>query len=199
MKITVLLFLTGLAFPRAFADSCCSPSPAPAATWTSESLFHIEAAFQTQTETKVRLSDLKGAPTLVAMFYASCPTVCPRLMGELKGIEARLPEEQRGRLRVVLITFDPERDTPEALTTFAENWNMDTARWQLWSGDPVGIRTVAASLGVRYRTTPNGEISHSAPIVLLNAKGEIDQRLDAPGGEKQKAFEARLLEVLLAS
>lgn len=181
------------------ADACCAVPLAPAESWSSESLFHIEAGFKTQDEKATRLSDLKGAPTVVAMFYASCKTVCPRLISELKNIEKKLPEDQRDKLRVVLISFDPGRDTPEALKTYAENWQMDPVRWQLWSGAATDVRTVAAALGIRYRKTPEGEISHSAPILLLNAEGEIDTRLDIPGGETQKAFEARLPEVLSAS
>jgi protein SCO1/2 len=192
-SIPLLIFALCLSTVRlAAAEGCCAKPPAPAESWSSESLFHIESVFQDQNETKVRLADLKGRPTLVAMFYANCPTVCPRLIVELKGIEERLPEDKRGQLRVVLISFDPERDTPKVLSDFAKNWKMDPQRWQLWSG------AVAASLGVRYRSTPEGEISHSAPIVLLNTEGEIDTRLESPGGEKQAAFEQRVLEVLSA-
>jgi protein SCO1/2 len=202
MNIPIILIATSLLLTTTrivAAEACCATPPAPAETWSSQSLFHIESTFKTQIGKETNLAALKGRPTVVAMFYASCSTVCPRLITVLKDIEERLPEDKRGQFRVVLISFDPERDTPEALAAFAKNWGMDPERWQLWSGAAADVRTVAASLGVRYRSTPDGEFSHSAPIILLNAEGEIDKRLEPPGGENQKVFEAHLLEVLSAS
>lgn len=194
LTIISLLLLSSFQLPA--ADSCCSVAPPEKAeAWSGNSLFHIDATFTNHTEVTRSLADLKGHSTLVAMFYANCATICPRLVNEIKQIEARLPEAARKNFKVVLISFDPERDTPEALAAFAKIWEMDAERWELWSGQEKDVRTMAAALGIRYRRTPDGEIAHSAPLVLLNEKGEIETRIEAPGGEGADAFDQTLAEV----
>lgn len=165
------------------ADSCCAVAETTEAApaFSDTSLFHLEASFVDTEGKEVKLANYKGKPFILTMFYASCPTVCPRLIQDLFKIESTLSEVEKAQLPIILVSFDPETDTPESLTLFAKNWEMDTPRWQLWSGSPENSRTLAAGLGIRYRKTPDGEISHSAPITLINAQGEIAIQLAGPG------------------
>ena len=57
----------------------------------------------------------RGHPVLVTMFYGSCPAACPLIIDTLRAIEKDLTPAQRADLRVLMISIDPERDTPEAL------------------------------------------------------------------------------------
>jgi protein SCO1/2 len=84
-----------------------------------------------------------------------------------------VPAEQRAQLRVLLISFDPERDTPAALHEIAETRHIDTTRWTLAHADAATVRTIAALLNVQYRQLPSGEFSHSTQIALLSPQGEI--------------------------
>ncbi|WFB36714.1 SCO family protein [Kiritimatiellota bacterium B12222] len=165
------------------ADSCCAVTPATTAApiYSDTSLFHLQASFLNTDGEKVTLSDYQGKPFILAMFYATCPTVCPRLIQDVLKMEDLLTASEQAQLPVILVSFDPETDSPEKLTAFAKSWEMDTPRWQLWSGNAKDARTLAAGLGIRYRKTPDGEISHSAPITLINAQGEIALQLAGPG------------------
>ncbi len=58
----------------------------------------------------------RGHPTLVLFGFTSCPDVCPAHMASIAGAVRQLAEADRRRLRVVFITADPERDTPDRLT-----------------------------------------------------------------------------------
>ncbi|MDF3130777.1 SCO family protein [Kiritimatiellaeota bacterium B1221] len=165
------------------SDACCSVANAGEAAplYSDNSLFHLQATFLNPDGEKAQLADFKGKPFILAMFYATCPTVCPRMILDISKIDAQLDEAERSQLPILLVSFDPETDTPEKLKTFAENWDMETPRWQLWSGSPEHARTLAAGLGIRYRKAPDGEISHSAPITLVNSQGEIELQLAGPG------------------
>ncbi len=182
MKKLILLPLLFTPILQA-SDACCSVAPPPetAPAYSDNSLFHLQASFLNTDGKEVKLADYEGKPFILAMFYATCPTVCPRLILDVHKIEAKFSEEEKTQLPVLLVSFDPETDTPANLKTFAKSWDMDTPRWQLWSGTAENARTLAAGLGIRYRKAPNGEISHSAPITLINAQGEIELQLAGPG------------------
>ena len=61
------------------------------------------------------LDDWRGHPVLASMFFASCPTACPLLINDLQRLEAALPADLRDETRVLLVSFDPKRDSPAVL------------------------------------------------------------------------------------
>jgi protein SCO1/2 len=89
---------------------------------------------------------------------------------------AALTVAERERLRLVMVSFDPARDTPEALSEFGALHELDASRWWLARTPEPSVRELAAVLGVRYRETSGGVFSHSAVIALLDADGRIVQR-----------------------
>jgi protein SCO1/2 len=123
----------------------------------------------------------RGAPVLVTMFYGSCQATCPLIIDTLRATERGLTPEQRARVRVLLISFDPERDTPDALRQIAKQRRIDTSRWTLAHADSEAVRDIAALLGVQYRKLPGGEFNHSTVIVALSAQGEITARTSELG------------------
>jgi protein SCO1/2 len=122
------------------------------------------------------LASLRGQPVLVAMFYTSCDHVCPMIAWQLHRLEQALPEAERARLRVLLVSFDPARDTPEALRRFADARHADPARWVVARADESEVRELAAVLGIRYRELEGGAFNHSSVITLLDADGMIRAR-----------------------
>ena len=108
------------------------------------------------------------------MFYASCPAVCPMLVDTLRATEKQLDPATRADLRVLMISIDPERDTPEALRSLAASRRIDTSRWTLARADSADVRTIAALLNVQYRQLPGGEFNHSTVITLLSPLGVVE-------------------------
>jgi protein SCO1/2 len=141
-----------------------------------DSIYHLEAALTDQATRSIGLDVYRGSPVLVTMFYGSCPATCPLIIDTLRATERGLAAEQRGRVRVLLISIDPERDTPSALKQLAETRRIDTARWTLARADAETVRDIAALLGVQYKKLPGGEFSHSTMIALLSPRGEIEAR-----------------------
>lgn len=60
---------------------------------------------------------------LVFFGFTHCPTVCPTALVKIADILAGLPKDTAGRLVPLFITVDPERDTPEALRTYTDNFD----------------------------------------------------------------------------
>ena len=160
------------------ASSCCQHAAPVVAAYSPDSVFQLNSEWTNDAGASVSLDFLRGRWVVAGMFYASCSTVCPRLLHDLKQIEAALPDSVRERTGFLLVSLDPARDVPSVLRDFRDRNALDPARWHLWQGHPDDVRALAAAFGVVYRAMPNGDIAHSAPILLLNPEGEIAARLD---------------------
>ena len=118
------------------------------------------------------LSSFRGQPVILAMFFASCEYACPVLVSDIQRLRAQLPAADAARTRVVLVTFDTERDTPAALRAFRERSGLD-ANWTLLRGEDTAVQELAMLLGVKFRREARGQFAHSNLFTLLNAEGEI--------------------------
>ncbi len=121
------------------------------------------------------IASLRGSPVLVSMFYSSCEMVCPMIFETIQLTVKALPGAERERVRVLMVSFDPTRDSVAVLKENAEAHGCD-ARWTLARTDESSARKVAALLGVQYRRLASGEFNHSSKIELLDADGRIAAR-----------------------
>lgn len=172
----VLVFLVVVAL-----GACGAPSPAAAPPASpparadvelGRSLYLLDDLFVDQNGQTQHLDVHRGRPVLLAMFFASCPTVCPVLIGEMQRVLGKVDPALRDRARIVLVSLDPERDAPPQLQAVIERHRLDPQRATLMTGDHDGTRDVAALLGISYRKD-EGTISHSSAIALLDEHGVV--------------------------
>ncbi|MFQ6553756.1 SCO family protein [Aestuariibius insulae] len=79
----------------------------------------VDETGQTVTE-----ADVIDGPTLIYFGYTACPDVCP--IDTMRNAQAVEILEERGEaVRPVFITIDPERDTPEVVADFTDNFHDD--------------------------------------------------------------------------
>lgn len=140
---------------------------------STASLYNLEAELTDQAGRSHGLDVYRGHPVLVTMFYGSCPMACPLLIDTVRAVERSTPAEQTKRLRVMLISVDPEHDTPVALAKLAKERHIDLSRWTLARTDDKTVRKIAALLNIQYRKLPSGGYNHSSVITLLTPNGEI--------------------------
>jgi protein SCO1/2 len=141
------------------------------------SIYALTMTLTDQDGANVGLDAFRGKPTFVGMFYGRCPSACPLLVSTIKRTLTELDPATAAEVRVLLVSFDPEHDTPEALRALAAGRGLD-ARWKLASAPEDQVRELAAVLGIQYRRLPDGSFSHTSSIVLLDRAGVIDSRLD---------------------
>jgi protein SCO1/2 len=137
------------------------------------SLYQMQEQLRSQDGAAIGLDVYRGQRVLVTMFYGSCPASCPLIIDTLRALERAAGAGVQRELRVLLISFDPVRDTPQALRQLADARRIDTRRWTLAQADAAAARRIAAALGVQYRQLPSGEFSHANVISVLSAQGEI--------------------------
>lgn len=147
-----------------------------------ESLYALDATFLDQHAKRVRLDAHRGQPVLVAMFYATCPSACPRLIADIQRVLAKLSDDERREVRVVLVSLDPAHDTPSVLAAVIDARGLDPARTALLAGSDDDTRRVAALLGVKYREDGKGAIDHSSRMVVLDRHGRIAGKREGLGG-----------------
>lgn len=66
-----------------------------------------------------------GYVTLLFFGYTHCPDICPVHMANLAAVLHKLPSTVAGRVKVIMVTVDPERDTPERLRAWLDNFDRD--------------------------------------------------------------------------
>lgn len=144
------------------------------------SIYQLPVALTASTGAAAELGAWKGHPVLVSMIYTSCTAACPMIISEMSAVEAALSPATRERMRYLLVSMDPERDTPAALADLAKRHNLDD-RWLLARTDEDGVRQISAVLGIRYRKLADGNYNHSAVLTLLDEQGVIAERIDGLG------------------
>jgi protein SCO1/2 len=154
---------------------------AVAADLPGDSIYRLSFALTDQNGKNFHLVDRHGKPQLVSMFYTSCPYVCPLVIDTLKKTQHELSPEESAQLQVLLVSFDPERDTAQRLKETFDERKVDAQTWTMARTEARGVRKLAAALGVQYRELANHEINHSVALVLLDGDGRIVATTDKYG------------------
>jgi protein SCO1/2 len=186
-----LLCLAALAAARP-SLAAMSTAPLP-----GSSVYQLRPPLTDQDGQPFELSSLRGQPVLVSMFYSSCQMVCPMIFETIQLTAAALRPVERDRLRILMITFDPARDSTAVLKRTAQAHGCGE-RWSLVRTDEANSRKVAALLGVQYRRLTDGEFNHSSSIELLDGDGRIAARTSTLGAV-DPAFVKKVRQSLAAA
>ena len=123
---------------------------------------------------------LRGKWSAVFFGYTSCPDFCPATLQTLQAASQQLGPDGRD-LQVLLITVDPERDTPETLKTYLEGYEFLGGLRGL-TGTPEQVDAAAKAWKVFRRKAPatgphahHGGylVDHTTVVYLTNPKGEF--------------------------
>ncbi len=158
-----------------------APAFARAAALPGDSIYQLPATLTDQDGRSFEWASLRGRPLLASMFYASCEMVCPTIFETIHLTLKALPAAGREPLRVLMVSFDPARDSVAVLKKTAADRHCDS-RWTLARADEATVRKVAAVLGVQYRRLDSGEFNHSTVIEHVDAEGRIVARTGKLGG-----------------
>lgn len=136
---------------------------------------------------KVTEADFRGRYMIVFFGFTNCPDVCPLTLQKLSDTLADIPETAK-KVTVVLITVDPERDTPEKLKTYVGYFSPD---FRALTGTPAEIEGVLKTFKAYARKVPLPEsalgytMDHSSFIYLYGPDGAFVTAFD-PGAPEEK-------------
>ncbi|TDV52890.1 protein SCO1/2 [Pseudomonas graminis] len=144
----------------------------------------------------VSLSQLKGKWTMLFFGYTFCPDICPTTLAQLRQIKSELPSEAVGKLRIVLVSVDPDRDTPEQLKQYLGYFDKQF----LGLRAPVDtLQKLANAVSIPYipadTRKPGYTVDHSGNLALLGPDGTQRGFIRAPlNGQKLVAQLPGLVE-----
>nr|WP_269237909.1 SCO family protein [Flavobacterium flavigenum] len=145
------------------------------------SIYNLPSKWTTQNNQDIELKDLKGNVLVMVMIYTSCKAACPRLVADMRNIEARLPEDVKKNVKLVLVSIDPETDTPKRLKAFSIENKMEGDQWLFLRSTEENTREFAAVLAVNYKKISPMDFSHSNIISVFNADGELAYQQEGLG------------------
>jgi protein SCO1/2 len=148
----------------------------------------------------VSLSNFAGKVVVVYFGYATCPDVCPTTLQTTAAAFKRLPPEDRARLAGLFVSVDPQRDTVEALATYAAFFDPLI---QGVTGSDAEVRAIAKDWGVDYAIVPQPEsalgyaVDHTGLLFVVNADGSM--RVAMPHGVPLEVLLLELRDALQAA
>lgn len=137
------------------------------------SIYNLPSKWTNQNGQNLEMKDLKGKVLVMVMIYTSCKAACPRLVADMRNIESRLSENIKPDVKFLLVSIDPEVDTPARLKEFAIANKMDGGQWEFLRSTEENTREFAAVLAVNYKKIAPLDFSHSNIISVFNAEGEL--------------------------
>jgi protein SCO1 len=156
----------------------------------------------------IRLTEADGTPfvlseataDLVVVYfgYTHCPDVCPTTMTDLHGALDRVPEDRRDDVQVVMVTIDPERDTPEIMGRYVAYFDDSFVGL---SGPPVDLHKLMEAWDIRVQRdeagTAGGDyfLSHPADTYVVDPQG-LQLVMAIPFGLSAEATAEDLLHIL---
>ena len=153
--------------------------------WNKEGIADFEF-IDTEGKT-VTKADLLGKPWIVCFVFTHCAATCPMVTGSMRELQDRLKDCD---FRLVTLTVDPERDTPEVLKGYGESRGADFSKWMFLGGDKIATyKLIHGSFKMPVQETvgkdrqPGYEFIHSNNIMLVDAAGVVRGKFDATKGE----------------
>lgn len=152
------------------------------------SLYNIEGEWIDYDGKTLTLESLKGQKIIVSLVYLTCEFLCPMVITDVQKIEKGLKKD--ANVKIVLVSFDPERDTPEKMKEYLVKRKLDLKRW--YAIAPKGesqLRQLTGVLNFRFKKTEDGEYSHSFVIVGLDQNGVIQHEIQGASKDPKEIIE----------
>ncbi len=158
-----------------------------------------DLAFQLTEDTgqSVNAAAFAGRTALVYFGYTHCPDVCPETMARLMQVLEKLPAADAKQVRILFISVDPARDTPQALHAYVGAFDAEHIRGL--TGTNAQVEALAKRYRIAYqmeKRDPKGnyEVTHSSAVYIFDRAGHA--RLLATSGDSPDAIAHDLRRVI---
>ena len=129
----------------------------------------------------VRVDQLKGKWSLVFFGYTFCPDICPTTLAQLRQVKSELPKDAMDRMQVVLVSVDPNRDTPAQLKQYLGYFDKD---FRGLTGSLDATQKLANALSIPFipadTSKPGYTVDHSGNLALIGPDGAQRGFIRAP-------------------
>ena len=164
----------------------------PQATVTGEALVGGPFELTDHNGNMVTDQTYRGRMMLIYFGFTYCPDACPTALGVMSAALDKL-DMAADRVVPILITVDPERDTPQVLKDYVSNFHPQMVGL---TGTPEQIAQVAKAYRVYYQKAPGATaedylMDHTLMIYLMNGEGKFVKHFSPEATPDQIADEIR--------
>lgn len=152
------------------------------------SIYHLPSKWNTQNNEQIELKELRGSVLVMVMIYTSCQVACPRLVADMRNIDQQIEDKLKEKVKMILVSIDPETDTPETLKQFAIENHMDSDQWLFLQGTENSVREFANVLAVKYKQITPVDFSHSNIISVFDQKGVLQHQQEGLGVDNKSTI-----------
>ena len=139
--------------------------------------------------------DFEGKWNVLFFGFTFCPDICPITMRMLSRIEKEIDSEELDKIRIFLVTVDPDRDSPDQLKVYLENFSenfigLTGGLDQIYN---FATRVNAPFSPISNSKDPHYTVDHTGSIVLIDPNGNYAGFFRAP--HNQDKIKKALLEI----
>lgn len=125
---------------------------------------------------RLELGKQRGSVLLVGFIFTTCNGSCPATTHRMAQVQDEL--RRRGflkekQVKLLSITLDPERDTPEVLRRYAQLFDLDTSSWSFLTGPAGAVHAAIRDWGMWVRPSANAQLDHPSRVFLVDGAGVI--------------------------
>jgi protein SCO1/2 len=144
--------------------------------------------FSARERKPVTAANYRGKVVVLEFGYTSCPDVCPLTLSNLSKVLRDLGDRTKD-VAVLFVTVDPDRDTPDVLKQYVENFAPQVSGLR---GTPNQLANLARRYRVAYSVTPapnpqDIEVIHTPTLFIFDRTGKL--RLLSPKIDDTTAME----------
>lgn len=129
----------------------------------------------------LQVDEMKDKWSLLFFGYTFCPDICPATLAQMRQLQGMLPAEAKDKLRIVLVTVDPHRDTPEQLKKYLAYFDPG---FQGLTGKQEDIQKLASAVSIPFipadTSKENYTVDHSGNLVIIGPDGTQRGFIRAP-------------------
>ena len=130
----------------------------------------------------VQMNELTDTWSVLFFGYTFCPDICPTTLAQLRQIKSELPKAAQDKLKIVLVSVDPNRDTPQQLKQYLGYFDPQFVG--LTPGSIEELQTLANAVSIPFipadTSKPNYTVDHSGNLALIGPDGTQRGFIRAP-------------------
>lgn len=177
--------------PETKIRSCCSKEKSAdiPKELSGESVYNLTSSWTTQNNESLKLDHFRNKIIVAAMIFTHCESACPRIVADMQRIESSLSIKKLQQVTFLLISMDPERDTPARLREFSAEHKLNS-NWTLVCSTLDATMEIANVLGVKVKKLEGGGFDHSNIIHVFNQGGIIVHQQNGFAVEQDETLKA---------
>ncbi len=152
-----------------------------------DTLYHTIADFKltNQDGKTVTQADLSNTIYIANFFFATCPTICPKMSTQMSRLNVRFKDNKY--IRLVSFTVNPDADSVSVLKTYAEKYKAKSPKWNFLTGDKPQIYSLARNSYLVNAVKGDGgpqDFIHSEMLILIDKDKRIRGFYDGTSKEE---------------